>query len=123
MEPVDVSARDQLHEVAVTLVVTRQQHEMVRAAFVRALVEPAAFCDVDLAADDRLDARLLAGQVKVHHPVHGAVVGYGQGVHPHFLGLGHQLGDTADTIQHAVFSVDVQVRETVVANWSRHTYL
>ena len=123
VEPVDVSAGDQLHKITVTLVVAGQQDEVIRAALVGVLVEPAALCDVDLATYDRLDARLFAGHVEVHHAVHGPMVGDGQGVHAHLLGLGHQLRDTADAVQHAVFGVDVKVRESVVAGWSRHTYL
>ena len=90
------------------------------AALVGALVEAAAFGDVDLAPDNGLDVRLFAGLVEFDHAVHGAVVGDRYGVHSQRFRLGHQVGNLADAVQHAVLSVDVQVGESVVNNRIRH---
>ena len=39
------------------------------------------------------------------------MIGDGQGIHPQLLGAGHQAGNAADAVQHAVLSVNVKVRE------------
>ena len=75
VETINVGPSDQLHQVAITCIVPCQQEQVVGAALVGALVEAAAFGDVDLAPDNWLDVRLFAGLVEFHHTVHGAVVG------------------------------------------------
>ena len=111
VEPFNVGLGHQLHQVPVSGVVLGQQHQVGRALLRFVLHLPALAGDVDLAADDRLDARVAAGRVEVDHAVEGAVVGDGRGVHAQFAGPGHQLGDPADPVQHGVFGVGVQVGE------------
>ena len=58
---------------------------------------------VDLAADNRLDPRRLAGPVEVDHPVHAAVVGDGHRLLAHLLYPLHQLLDAAGAVQQGKF--------------------
>ena len=109
VKAVNVGLGNQLHQVAVAGVVAGQQHQVVGAALRRVLVQPALVGDVDLAADDGLDARVAAGRVEVDHPVEGAVIGDRQGVHAQLPGPRHQVGDTADAVEHTVFGMNVKV--------------
>ena len=68
------------------------------------LIEPAALCNVDLAADDRLDAALFRCFIKVDHAVHHAVIRNGNAFLTHFLRL-----IAACTVQKAVFGVHMQM--------------
>jgi hypothetical protein len=76
--------------------------------------------NVDFATDDWLYASVFAGGIKIHYPVEGAVVGYGQGVHAQFLGLGDQVWYAADAVQHAVLGMSVQVSELGLWTWFGH---
>ena len=78
----------ELDEVLVTLLGFAQQNQ-VRASARRA-VETAARRNIDLAPDHRMDSRLVAGLIEIHHAVHHAVVGDGQRLHAQFLGAIHQ---------------------------------
>ena len=109
VEALDVGLGDQLHQVAVAGVVAGQQHQVGRAALAGVLVVPAVVGDVDLAADDGLDAGVAAGGVEVHHAVEGAVVGDGQRIHAQLAGAGDQLRDAADAVEHTVFGVNVEM--------------
>ena len=111
VEALDVGLGHQLHQVAVAGVVAGQQHQVGRAALGGVLFVPAVVCDVDLTADDGLDACVAAGGVKIDHAIEGAVVGDGQRIHAQFAGAVDQLRDAADAVEHTVFGVDVKVSE------------
>ena len=72
-------------------------------------IEPAALCNVDLAADDRLDAALFRCFIKVDHAVHHAVIGNGNAFLPHLLRFIEQLFNAASAVQKAVFGVHMQM--------------
>ncbi len=62
---------------------------------------------VDLAADDGLHSRRLAGPVEVDHPVHAAVVGDGHRLLAQVLHPLHQLFDAAGAVQQRKFRVQM----------------
>ena len=99
---------DEAGEVFVALVVLAEQNEVGILAE-GGLLFVHVRADVHLAADDGMDARVLAGAVKVHHAVHHAVVGDGAGVHAQLLQARHEGLDGAGAVQKAVFRVQVQV--------------
>ena len=99
---------DEAGEVFVALVVLAEQNEVGILAK-GGLLFVHVRADVHLAADDGMDARVLAGAVKVHHAVHHAVVGDGAGVHAQLLQARHEGLDGAGAVQEAVFRVQVQV--------------
>ena len=111
VEAVQVGAGDQVHQVAVALVVAGQQHQVVGAALVGVLVEAAGLGHIHFAADDGLDTGLAAGGVEIDHAVESAVVGNGQRVHSQIGGMRHQFGNTADAVEHGVFGVGMQMGE------------
>ena len=82
---------DNFHQVMVACIVLRQQNQMIHAAVI--LFQMRALGQVNLAADNRLDACLGTFLIKFHCAVHCAVVGNRQAVHPQLLGIGHQLRD------------------------------
>lgn len=86
----DEPGRAELDEVLIALLVFAQEHQVRVFAGDLGLVKAAALGDVDLAPDDRVNARLLAGLVEVDHAVHHAVVRNRQGLHAQLLGALHQ---------------------------------
>ena len=75
------------------------------------LVAHAATRNVGLHADDRLDPALRRRLDKLHRPVEGAVVSYGDGVHAERLRLVHERIDLAHAVEQAELSVDVEMGE------------
>ena len=89
------------HQVMVACIVLRQQNQMVHAAVI--FFQMRALGQVNLAADNRLDACLGTLLIKFHCAVHCAVVGNRQTVHAQLLSVGHQLVDFRSAVQQAVF--------------------
>ena len=58
---------------------------------------------VNLAAQNRLDALLFALLIELHRSVHSTVVRNGQAIHAQLLGVGHQLVDFRSAIKQAIF--------------------
>ena len=116
IKAVQKSARHQIAQIAVARFVFAQQHKVLRLVVhaMDAILHPARR-DIDLAADDGLDARRLGRAVKVDHAVHHAVVGDGNGVLPQLLDALHQLIDAAGAVEQAVFRMNVQM-------YKCHTY-
>ena len=79
VEAVHEAGRDDAHQVFIAPVVFGEQDQMVIAVFAGAgfAVQTGARRDVHLAAEDRMDAFLLAGLVEVDDAVHDAVAGDG----------------------------------------------
>ena len=97
-----------LDEVFVAGLVFRQQDEMPLVLVQHGvLVEAGARCRVDLAADDGLNACLLALLVELHAAKHHAVVRDGQGGLAELLGPGDQLIDARGAVQQTVFRMYV----------------
>ena len=65
--------------------------------------------DVDLAADERLDARLRGLLVELDRARERAVIGEPDGRHLELGGTSRQSGDTARAVEDRVLGVDVQV--------------
>ena len=68
--------------------------------------------NVDLTADDGLDASCLGGLVKINATVHDPVVGDGHGSLAYFLHPIQQAVDPAGTVQQAVLRMQMQVDKT-----------
>ena len=104
---------DDLHQIRVSGIVLRQQNEVVIPVLPVALLTVKARTgrDIDLAADDRLDARRFRGLIKVNHAVHHAVVGNGRGCHAEFFDTADILGDLVGSVQERILRVDVQMRK------------
>ena len=97
-------------QVAVALLVPAQEDQVVVVGVeLMDLLKPGAprGADVDLAADDGLDPRRLAGPVEVDHPVHAAVVGDGHRLLAQVLHPLHQLFDPAGAVQQRKFRVQM----------------
>ena len=70
-------------------------------------VRPASGRHIDLAADNRLDARFLRRLIEINDAVHSAVVGNGNGSLPQLLYPMHELFDPAGAIQQAVLRMNM----------------
>ena len=104
VEPVSVAFRNDLHEIFVPGVVLGKQDQVIHdLVLFGVLVEAGPGSDIDLTANDRLDALCLAGPVKFDHAKHDPVVRNGQGVHSKFLRPRYQGFDPGRAIQKAVF--------------------
>ncbi len=71
------------------------------------LIEPAAGCDIDLAADDGLDAPLARLPVEVHGPIEHPVVGDGQRAELQLMRPFHQTVQTARPIEQGILGVQM----------------
>src|SRR5262249_8289062 len=116
VEALAVARADQPAEVAVPLLVHGQHdHVVVAAGLVvvdtAGLVEAAVGRDVELAADDRLHARLLRLGEELDGAEHVAVVGDGAGVHPGGPHPRQELLDLVRPVEQRVLRVQVQVDE------------
>ncbi len=114
VEALEVRLGDELDQVLVTVEVADQDREVVGsfvAAVLGAALGPSSRRHVELAADDRLDAGLLGGQVEVDRAEEIAVIGQGDGREVQVLGLLHQLLELGGPVEQAVLGVHVQVDE------------
>ena len=111
VEAFQVGFGGQLDQVLVAGLVLGQQDQVVVVFIAGVAAEVAARGDIDLAADDGLDAGLSGCLVELDDAVHHAVVGDGQAVHAQLFGPCHQLRDAAHAVEQAVFGVDMEVGE------------
>ena len=114
IETLEVRRGDEADEVVVAHVVLREQHQMVvdvAHAGARLLFQPAAGGDVDLAADDGLDARLLSRVVELDGAEHVPVVGHRERRELEGGGLGHQAVQAARRVEQRILGVQVQMDE------------
>ena len=72
-------------------------------------VRHAARGEVGFEPDDGFDSGSPGGVVELDRAEHGAVVGQGDGIHPHGLGSRDELLDIAEAVQQGVGGMDVQV--------------
>ena len=114
IEALGVAGRDQLDQVLEALLVLGEQHEVVGGLAGRAaLVAAIAGRDVDLAAEDRLDAALARRVVKDDRREHVAVLGDGERRHLELLRLIEQLVDAAGAVEQRELGVQVKVDEVM----------
>ena len=106
----DRGVADERHEVAVALVVLREKKQVVEVGPTLAL-GPVTRVEVDLAADDRLDAGLRRRLVEVDRAVHVAVVGDRQRGHLEVDGLLDERLHARGAVEQRVLGVGVEVDE------------
>ena len=111
VKTVQKAVADQLDQIMIALLVLGQEDQVVTAArqfrgLVRMIV-----ADVNLAAENGLDAEILAGRVEIGRAEHVAVVGDGAGGHAVILGAGAEILDADGAVQQAVFGMAMQMDE------------
>ena len=113
VKAMDKGLGNQIAQVFIALPVLAQQHQMIGVVVLA--VNPVGHApagNVDLAADDGLDARGLGSFIKIDTAVHDPVVGDGHGGLPDLLHPIHQAVDPAGTVQQAVLRMQMQVDKT-----------
>ena len=113
VKAMDKGLGNQITQVFIALPVLAQQHQMIGVVVLA--VNPVSHApagNVDLAADDGLDARGLGGLIKINAAVHDPMVGDGHGGLPDLLHPIHQAVDPAGTVQQAVLRMQMQVDKT-----------
>ncbi len=109
---VQIGPGGELHQVAVTGLVHREQRHVIANVLAPAgSVEARSIDDISLDADDRIDPCLLGRLVKVDHAVHHSVIGDGD---PRLAIGGGRRDDIlypGRSIQHRKFGVQVEVGE------------
>jgi hypothetical protein len=106
----DLTERNDADEVLVALFVAGEEHQVIdRDPPSLAPVLDAR--DVDFASEDRQDAALAAGFVKLERAEHVAVVGHCDGAHAELLRPAGELPDADCAVQERVLAVDVEVNE------------
>ncbi len=108
----EVAERAELDQVVVALGRLGQQREVVPVALARVHARAAVVDEVDLAAQQRLDAGLPGRAVELDRARHGAVVGDPDGGHAELDRPLDELGDAACAVQHRILGVDVQMGVT-----------
>ena len=104
---------DQLGQILIAFLRFAQQDEVVHrthAVCGAAIIHVIA--DIDFASDDGMDSALLCLGIKIHHAVHGAVVGDGAGVHAQFFDAVEQRPDAVCAVQETVFGVQMKMCES-----------
>ena len=112
VEPLERSDARHLEEVAVPLVVLRQQQEVVRLSLT---LGNWSLCEVGLHPDDRVNACLHAGVVPIHRCIHHAVIGDRHVRHSELLRSAHVLVDSPHTVEKRILGVKMQVSKFVHA--------
>ncbi len=108
LQAVEEARRGELHEVAIAGVVGRQQRQVVALGPARA-ARGVVVDEVDLTAEDRLDAVLVARLIELDGPVHDAVVGQPERRLLELGGALRQRVDLARTVEQRVLGVDVEM--------------
>ena len=111
MEALQKALGHQLDEVVIARLVLGQQDEMVAPAGQLGRLVEMVMADVDLAAEDGLDADLGALLGEVGRAEHVAVIGDGTGGHAEILGAVAQVLEADGPVQQAVFGMAVQMHE------------
>ena len=75
------------------------------------LIAHVARRDIDLAADNRLYARSLAGMVEIDSTVHYAVIGDRDSVLPQLLYTLRQLFDAAGAVEQGILAMHMKMNE------------
>ena len=102
----------QLDEILIAGLVPAQENQVIGAGIQPMyLVMPAPGGNIDLAANDGLDACLLCRLPELHCPIHAAVVGNRNSSLSQLLYPLHQLPDPASPVQQAVFRMHMQMHK------------
>ena len=108
-----------MDEIFIALFIFAQQHKVIRVVVhPMYLVMARAARDIDLTADDRLDARRLRRTIKVNDAIHDAVVCNGNGILPDCLHMLHHGGNAIGAIEQAEFGMYVQMHKAHVCSSS-----
>ena len=102
-----VGLGDELQQVAIAPLVSRQQGEVVRRLVLHVARAPVSGRDVGLDADDGLDAAGARLSIEIDDAVEGAVVGDGAGLLAQLLYAIEQLGYPREAVEEAVFGMKV----------------
>ena len=117
VEPLEVGLRDELDEVPVARAVAREDGEVV-GALVAAVLRPALSAaprgDVELAAENRLDARLLRRLVEVDRAEEVPVVGERERGKVQVLRLLDEPLELGGAVEETVLRMDVEVDEVAM---------
>ena len=98
------------YQIQVSFVVLRQQDKVVIALFLHPVI---SLGNVNLAADDGLDIRMLLGVLEeLFDTVHVAMVRDGKGRHTKLFGTVEKVFYGGLSIQNGILGMDVQVNET-----------
>ena len=117
VEALEVRLGNELDQVAIADVVPDQDGEVVRAlvaAILRATLLARPGRDVELAADDGLDAGFRRRLVEVDRAEEIAVVGERDGRELEVLGLLDEFLELRGAVEEAVLGMDVQMDEVAV---------
>ena len=110
VEALEKSGRDQLQQVAISLLVLAQQHQMVVAIRIAAAGE-ALLRDVHFAADHRMHALGFGAVVKLHRAEKISVIGHRHGGHLLLDDEIHQLTDLAGAVEQRIIGMAMQMDE------------
>ena len=102
-----------LHQVGVSRVVLRQQHQMIIPVVPAAClsVKPGIRRNIHLAADDRFDPRFLRRPVKINDAVHHPMVGDGGAVHAKLLHPADVFLYLVGAVQQTVLRMNMKMRK------------
>ena len=112
VEAVELSDRDDLHQVFVTPIIFGEEHELgASAIFAGIVLAVEVFADVDFGSDDCFDTVFFGFAIELHGTVHGGSVGQRDGRHPVLFGLRQEFLDFRESSEEAVVGVNVEVSE------------
>ena len=112
VEALQMRARGELDEAAIAGGITCEQGEMESPPVEGGIAVGAGpRRDIDLAADEWPDPGFLGRQIEVGGPVHDAVVGERDRVHPELTGALEDLGNATEPVEQAELTVNVQMRK------------
>src|SRR5665213_1695829 len=105
VEALRVAARDELHEVSIASLVFCKKNKVIVSLILsfrilkpRVIRSKAIVYEINLAANNRLDAGSFRGLVKFERAEKHAMIGHGDGFHPiRFRGT-HKIGDAARAV-------------------------
>ena len=105
------SLGNDLHQIAVTLVVLCQKNQMVITVFSTSCftVKAGSRCNINFTAQDRIDSRSSCRTVKIDHAVHHTMVRNSRTVHAKFFDTVHIFFYFIRTIQKTVFCMDMKM--------------
>ncbi len=99
-------------EILITGFIHAKQHQMMRLPVHPVHpVQAASRRNIDLAADNRLDACLFRRLIEIDYAIHHAMVRYGDGILPKRFHPFHQLGNPAGAVQETVFRMHMQMNK------------
>ena len=110
IQALTMGQRNQLHQIAITLLVFRQKNQMVVFDTIYLFtILTCTWCQIYLTTYNRLYALLFGFFVEVNYTVHHPMVRDGYGIHAQFLGCTDKVANTAGSIQQTEFSMNMQM--------------